>query len=87
MWALITGGSSGMGLEYARQLAGRGYDLLLVSNRDVELKAASAQLREQYSQKHYGRPYHRLTTEERSLVNDYYPQRISESLQEKGGGQ
>ena len=49
MWALITGGSSGMGLEYARQLAGRGYDLLLVSNRDVELKAASAQLREQYS--------------------------------------
>lgn len=49
MTALITGGSSGMGLEYARQLAGRGYDLLLVSNRDVELKAASAQLREQYS--------------------------------------
>ena len=49
MWALITGGSSGLGLEYARQLAGRGYDLLLVSNRDVELKAASAQLHEQYS--------------------------------------
>ena len=45
------------------------------------------QLREQYSQKHYGRPYHRLTADERSLVNDYYPQRISESLQEKGGGQ
>ena len=48
MLALITGGSSGMGLEYARQLAGRGCDLILVSNRDVELKAASAQLREQY---------------------------------------
>lgn len=49
MLALITGGSSGMGLEYARQLAGRGCDLIVVSNRDVELKAASAQLREQYS--------------------------------------
>ena len=26
-----------MGLEFARQLAGRGYDLILVSNREVEL--------------------------------------------------
>ena len=40
------------------------------------------QLRERYAQEHYGRPYHRLTADERSLVNDYYPQRISES---KGG--
>ena len=36
-------------------------------------------LREQYSQEHYGRPYHRLTADERSLVNDYFPQRISEA--------
>ena len=28
-----------MGLEYARQLAGRGYDLILVSNREDELAA------------------------------------------------
>ena len=43
MRALITGGSSGMGLEYARQLAAKGYDLLLVSNQQEELdKAASA---------------------------------------------
>ena len=40
------------------------------------------QLRERYAQEHYGRPYHRLTADERTLVNDYYPQRISES---KGG--
>ena len=45
MVALITGGSSGMGLEYARQLAGRGYDLLLVSNREEELAAAAKELR------------------------------------------
>ena len=49
--------------------------------------AAYHQLREQYSQKRYGKTYRQLTSEERSLVNEYYPQRISESLQEKGGRQ
>ena len=39
--ALITGGSSGMGLEYARQLAAKGYRLLIVSNREDELAAAA----------------------------------------------
>ena len=48
MTALITGGSSGMGLEFARQLAGRGYDLLLVSNRQAELDSASASLRQEF---------------------------------------
>lgn len=48
MTALITGGSSGMGLEYARQLAGRGYDLVLVSNREEELDTAAEALRAQF---------------------------------------
>ena len=30
-----------MGLEFARQLAGQGYDLILVSNREAELDAAA----------------------------------------------
>lgn len=47
-WALVTGGSSGMGLEYARQLAAKGYDLLLVSNQQVELEQAAADLNAQY---------------------------------------
>ena len=47
-WALVTGGSSGMGLEYARQLAAKGYDLLLVSNRQEELEQAATDLSEQY---------------------------------------
>ena len=42
--ALITGGSSGIGLEFARQLAASGYDLVLVSNRGDELAMAKAAL-------------------------------------------
>lgn len=38
-----------MGLEYARQLAFRGYDLLLVSNQEEELPRVAAELQEQYS--------------------------------------
>jgi hypothetical protein len=33
-FALVTGASSGMGLEFARQLAQRGYNLLIVSNEE-----------------------------------------------------
>lgn len=47
--ALITGGSSGIGLEYARQLAGRGYDVALVSNRAQELSDAAEALSRDYS--------------------------------------
>ena len=42
--ALITGGSSGMGLEYAKQLAEIGCNLLLVSNQKEELKKVSEDL-------------------------------------------
>ena len=48
MTALITGGSSGMGLEYSRQLAARGCDLIIVSNREEELAAAAEKIRAEY---------------------------------------
>ena len=38
--ALITGGSSGIGMEFARQLADRGWNLLLVSNEEENLRIA-----------------------------------------------
>lgn len=44
--ALVTGGSSGMGLEYARQLAEIGCNLLLVSNQEEELKKATEELKQ-----------------------------------------
>lgn len=47
--ALITGASSGMGLEYARQLAARGHDLLVVSNQEEQLLEVTAGLVEDYS--------------------------------------
>lgn len=43
--ALVTGASSGMGLEFARQLAAQGCDLALVSNREEELLAAAGAIR------------------------------------------
>ena len=40
-YALVTGASSGMGVEFARQLAQRGYNLLIVSNEEaIHVRAA-----------------------------------------------
>lgn len=44
-WALVTGGSSGIGLEFARLLAQRGYNLVLVAQDRKRLAAAQAELK------------------------------------------
>ena len=47
MYAIITGASSGCGYEYARVMASKGYDLLIVSNEDAIHNKANL-LRQEY---------------------------------------
>jgi uncharacterized protein len=49
--ALVTGASSGLGEEFARQLAARGHDLTLVARRDSRLQALAKKLRHDHSVK------------------------------------
>ncbi|MFC7375242.1 SDR family NAD(P)-dependent oxidoreductase [Brachybacterium sp. GCM10030267] len=44
--ALVTGSTSGLGLEFAWQLAGTGHDLVLVSRDEDRLRAVSEQIRD-----------------------------------------
>jgi uncharacterized protein len=47
-WAMVTGASSGIGSEFARQLAQRGLHLALVGRRERMLEALAAELAQRY---------------------------------------
>src|SRR5699024_7779539 len=49
-YALVTGSTDGIGLEYARQLAQRGYRLLLLSRSEQKLAMVASEIRAQHPQ-------------------------------------
>ncbi len=51
VYALVTGASSGIGLAFVHQLAGRGYNIFLVSNQQEELPILENKIAEEYSVK------------------------------------
>ena len=48
-WALITGASSGIGMEFARQIAEMGLNLVLVARREDKLKTLAEELKDKYA--------------------------------------
>jgi short-subunit dehydrogenase len=49
LWAVITRGTDSMGLEYAKQLADKGFLLMIISRNEDKLKAVAKSIEEQYS--------------------------------------
>jgi hypothetical protein len=43
-WAVVTGASSGIGAEFSRQLAGKGFNLVLVARRQERLEALAREI-------------------------------------------
>jgi len=48
VWAVITGATDGIGLEYAKQLAAKRYSLLLISRSEEKLKDVAQQIKDQF---------------------------------------
>lgn len=47
-WSLVTGASSGIGLEFARQLAALGTHLVLIARREAALQELAGKLQQEY---------------------------------------
>ena len=47
-WAIITGASSGIGKEFARQIASKGLNVVIVARRKELLETVASELKEQY---------------------------------------
>jgi uncharacterized protein len=51
-WALVTGASSGIGKEFARQIAASGINIVLVARREALLKQVGVELSKRYGVEH-----------------------------------
>src|SRR5271156_1850148 len=51
-WALVTGASSGIGKEFARQIAASGINIVLVARREDLLKKAGVEFSKDYGVEH-----------------------------------
>ncbi|MEK6954808.1 MAG: SDR family oxidoreductase [Candidatus Micrarchaeota archaeon] len=50
-YAIVTGGSRGIGLEIAKQLAGRGFDLILIARNGADLEKAKKGIEAEFGTK------------------------------------
>ena len=48
-WALVTGASSGLGADFARELAGRGANLVLVARREAPMQELASALEKEHA--------------------------------------
>lgn len=76
-YALVTGGSSGIGYAYAEELAQKGYDILVVSNREDLNQSAQASLQQNF-------PNIKITTLYADLTDADAPQRLLDYCHENG---
>lgn len=49
VWAIVTGATDGIGLEYAKQLAKIGFNLVIISRNKDKLNATQKFLKENYN--------------------------------------
>lgn len=80
--AIVTGADGGIGLEFCKGLARRGYDLLMVSNRHEQLQEAAARIANEYSCRTWGLTLDLTAADAPERVRDYLANRgLMESVE------